>query len=38
MLLSHGGGGRRTEELIKRIFAKYLGNPILNQMDDAAVL
>ncbi len=38
ILLSHGGGGRRTEELIKNVFAKYLANPILDGMDDAAFL
>ncbi len=38
VLLSHGGGGRRTEELIRSIFAGYLSNPILDRMDDAAKL
>lgn len=36
--LSHGGGGGATADLIQRIFAAHLGNPILNRMEDAAVL
>ncbi len=38
VLLSHGGGGRRTEELINRFFRKHLSNPYLDSMDDSAVL
>ncbi len=34
--LSHGGGGRKTENLIKNIFRKYLNDPILCKMDDGA--
>jgi len=36
--LSHGGGGKETEELIKELFLKYLGNPILERLEDAATL
>lgn len=38
VLMGHGGGGRLTKELIDRIIARELGNPILNEMDDAACL
>jgi len=36
--LAHGSGGRKTQELIETLFARYLGNPILAQMNDAALL
>ncbi|MHB8142746.1 MAG: hydrogenase expression/formation protein HypE [Thermoleophilia bacterium] len=36
--LAHGGGGRLTRELVGDVFARALGNPILNRMDDAATL
>jgi len=36
--LSHGSGGKSTSELVDGIFAKHFSNPILNQMEDAAVL
>jgi len=35
--LGHGSGGKLTEQLIERIFLPRFGNPILNQLDDAAV-
>lgn len=35
--LSHGGGGRMTQRLIKDYFQNAFDNPILNQMLDAAV-
>lgn len=34
--LSHGGGGRKTEELIKGLFQKYLKDPLILEMDDGA--
>lgn len=38
ILMSHGGGGLRTKELIERIMLRRLGNPILEQMDDGACI
>ena len=36
--IAHGNGGRETDELIRKFFGRYLGNSILNRMEDAAVL
>lgn len=36
--LSHGGGGRKTGELIENLFQKYLDDPILKRMDDSAII
>lgn len=36
--LAHGSGGKSTTELIDKIFAKYFSNPILNMMEDSAVV
>ncbi len=36
--LSHGSGGKATSELIDGIFAKSFSNPILNMMEDSAVV
>ncbi|MDD5687808.1 MAG: hydrogenase expression/formation protein HypE [Elusimicrobia bacterium] len=36
--LSDGSGGKSTHNLIKNFILKKLGNPILNRMDDSAVL
>ena len=38
ILLAHGTGGEETQKLIKNLFLKYFGNPILNRLDDGAVL
>ncbi|MHB8793292.1 MAG: hydrogenase expression/formation protein HypE [Thermoleophilia bacterium] len=38
ILLAHGSGGRMTQELVRQLFGKTLGNPILDRMDDAASL
>ncbi len=38
LLLAHGGGGEETFYLIKDTFLKYFSNPILEQLEDAAVL
>lgn len=38
IMLAHGSGGRLSHELILNLFQKYLGNPFLNQMNDAALL
>lgn len=38
ILLAHGTGGEETQKLIKTLFLKYFGNPILNRLDDGAVL
>ena len=36
--LAHGSGGKSTTELIQKVFAKYFSNPILNMMEDSAVV
>lgn len=36
--LSHGSGGKATTELIDKIFAHHFSNPILNMMEDSAVV
>jgi hydrogenase expression/formation protein HypE len=38
VLLSHGSGGRLMNELIRELFLKNLGNPILDRLTDAAEL
>lgn len=35
---AHGSGGKSTSELIEKIFAKHLSNPILDMMEDSAVV
>lgn len=36
--LSHGDGGTKTSELINNLILKYLGNEVLNKLEDSAVL
>ncbi|MDZ4837158.1 MAG: hydrogenase expression/formation protein HypE [Candidatus Melainabacteria bacterium] len=36
--LGHGSGGKLTEQLVEQIFIPRIGNPILNALDDAALL
>ncbi|MCM1285816.1 MAG: hydrogenase expression/formation protein HypE [Acetobacter sp.] len=36
--LAHGSGGKSTSELIDKVFAKHFSNPILNMMEDSAVV
>lgn len=36
--LGHGSGGKLTEELVEKIFLPRIGNPILNELDDAAAV
>lgn len=38
LLLDAGSGGRASEVLIRERFARHFGNPILDVMDDAALL
>ena len=38
ILLSHGSGGKQTNNLISDLFFKYFNNSILNEMNDAAQL
>lgn len=38
ILLDHGSGGLASQQLIENIFIKHLGNPVLNSMEDSAVL
>ncbi len=36
--LAHGGGGAKTEKLIREVFQAYLRDPVLQEMDDGALL
>ena len=36
--LAHGSGGRMTQQLIQQVFGLRFSNPILDRMNDAAVL
>lgn len=36
--LAHGAGGQQSADFIKRIILKYFGNPLLNGLEDAALL
>jgi hydrogenase expression/formation protein HypE len=38
VVMGHGSGGRMTHDLVRRRFQRVLGNPALEQGDDAAVL
>lgn len=38
ILISHGDGGAKTGELIKNLIFTYLGNSILEKMEDSATL
>ncbi|MDR1123139.1 MAG: hydrogenase expression/formation protein HypE [Elusimicrobiota bacterium] len=38
IMLSHGAGGQQSAAFIKRIILKYFGNPVLNSLEDAALL
>lgn len=38
IMMAHGSGGRLSHELIKTLFQKHLGNPYLDQMNDASLL
>jgi hydrogenase expression/formation protein HypE len=37
IILAHGSGGKLTHDLIRAVFLRYLGNPMLDAQDDAAV-
>ncbi|MGN0535068.1 MAG: hydrogenase expression/formation protein HypE [Eubacterium sp.] len=36
--LAHGSGGKSTSDLIEKIFAGHFSNPVLNMMEDSAVV
>ena len=38
ILLGHGSGGRLSADLLRQIFLPALGNPILDRLDDQAVV
>jgi len=38
ILLAHGSGGKLSHELIQKSFVSALGNPVLDRLDDSAVL
>lgn len=38
ILLSHGAGGRQSHNLISELFVKYFSNPLLDELDDSALL
>jgi len=37
VLLAHGSGGRLSHELIEKVLAPAIANPVLDKMDDSAV-
>lgn len=38
LTLAHGGGGEETQKLIKELFITHFKNPILERMEDSALL
>jgi hydrogenase expression/formation protein HypE len=38
VLLAHGSGGQLGHELVEQVFARYFDNPILAELNDAAIL
>lgn len=38
ILLAHGSGGQLSHNLIEQVFVKHFANPVLKQLDDAAVV
>ncbi|HKT23513.1 MAG TPA: hydrogenase expression/formation protein HypE [Terriglobales bacterium] len=38
IVLGHGSGGKLTAELIEKVFLPAFGNPVLNKLDDQAVV
>ena len=38
ILLSHGGGGEESWSLIRDLFLRYFSNPIIDAMEDSAIL
>ncbi len=38
ILLAHGGGGEETRQLIESLFVKHFGNPMLERLEDAAII
>jgi len=38
ILIGHGSGGRQYRDLVERVFVPAFANPVLEQLDDAAVL
>ena len=38
ILLAHGSGGKLSHDLIEDSFVSVLGNPILNMLEDSAIL
>lgn len=38
VLLDYGSGGKASHRLIGELFLKHLGNPVLDRLDDAALL
>jgi hydrogenase expression/formation protein HypE len=36
--LAHGSGGKATRALVEGLFLEELGNPLLEPLDDAALL
>jgi len=38
ILMAHGSGGQMGHELVERLFLRVFDNPILAQLDDAAII
>ena len=37
VLLAHGSGGKLSHELVEKVLAPFISNPILGKMDDSAI-
>lgn len=38
VLLAHGSGGKASRRLLEEVVLKYLGNPLLNRLEDQALI
>lgn len=38
VLMAHGAGGKKSAELVRGLFLHYFDNPVLNRLEDSAVL
>ena len=38
ILLGHGSGGKLSAELLQNVFLPALGNPVLNRLEDQAIV
>ncbi len=38
VVMAHGAGGMKMQRLIREMFLRYFGNPVLNRLEDSALL